>query len=200
MIDNFIDENREIIYEKIIKTIPEMITNDDWYIEEHYDEVYDFILNNMVNELRKYIEEKKIMNKVFLIGRLTRDIELRYTESNIAVGTTTIAVNRPKQKEKEQEADFIKIKVWGKQAENIQKYLNKGSLIAVEGRIQTGSYTNQEGEKRYITEVIANNVQFLETKKATEKGTETTDYGIEDIPSKTETQQQFEYTDEDLPF
>lgn len=59
MINDFIDENREIIYEKIIKTIPEMITNDDWYIEEHYDEVYDFILNNMVNELRKYIEEKK---------------------------------------------------------------------------------------------------------------------------------------------
>ena len=140
------------------------------------------------------------MNQVILIGRLTKNLELRYTESNIAVGTTTIAVNRPRQKDKEQEADFINIKVWGKQAENIHKYLNKGSLIAVDGRIQTGSYTNQEGEKRYITEVIANNVQFLETKKATEKGTEATDYGIEDIPSKTETQQQFEYTDEDLPF
>ena len=58
MIDNFIDENREIIYEKIIKTIPEMIPNDDWYIEEHYDEVYDFVLKNMEKELKKYIEEK----------------------------------------------------------------------------------------------------------------------------------------------
>lgn len=147
------------------------------------------------------------MNKVMLIGRFTKKPELRYTQSNMAVAVTTIAVNRPRQKDKEQEADFINIKVWGKQAENIHKYLNKGSLIAVDGRIQTGSYTNQEGEKRYITEVIANNVQFLETKKATEKGTEATekgteatDYGIEDIPSKTETQQQFEYTDDDLPF
>ena len=140
------------------------------------------------------------MNQVILIGRLTKNLELRYTESNIAVGTTTIAVNRPRQKDKEQEADFINIKVWGKQAENIHKYLNKGSLIAVDGRIQTGSYINQEGEKRYITEVIANNVQFLETKKATKKGAETTEDNIQDIPSRTETQQTFEYTDDDLPF
>lgn len=140
------------------------------------------------------------MNQVILIGRLTKNLELRYTESNIAVGTTTIAVNRPRQKDKKQEADFINIKVWGKQAENIHKYLNKGSLIAVDGRIQTGSYTNQEGEKRYITEVIANNVEFLGGNKNTEKGTKPTEKGIEDIPSKTETQQTFEYTDEDLPF
>lgn len=143
------------------------------------------------------------MNQVILIGRLTKKAELRYTQSNIAVGTTTIAVNRPRQKDKEQEADFINIKVWGKQAENIHKYLNKGSLIAVDGRIQTGSYTNQEGEKRYITEVVANNVQFLESRKSeqvTKKGAETTEDNIQDIPSRTETQQTFEYTDEDLPF
>lgn len=140
------------------------------------------------------------MNKVFLIGRLTKDLELRYTESNIAVGTTTIAVNRPRQKDKEQEADFINIKVWGKQAENIQKYLNKGNLIAIEGRIQTSNYTTDTGEKRYVTEVVANNVEFLGGNKNTEKGTKPTENGIEDIPSKTETQQTFEYTDEDLPF
>lgn len=140
------------------------------------------------------------MNQVILIGRLTKKAELRYTQSNIAVGTTTIAVNRPRQKDKEQEADFINIKVWGKQAENIHKYLNKGSLIAVDGRIQTGSYDTQDGQKRYITEVIANNVEFLGGNKNTEKGTKPTEKGIEDIPSKTETQQTFEYTDEDLPF
>lgn len=140
------------------------------------------------------------MNQVVLIGRLVRKPELRYTQSNIAVGTTTIAVNRPRQKDKEQEADFINIKVWGKQAENMQKYLDKGSLISIDGRIQTGSYTNQNGEKRYITEVIANNVEFLGGNKNTEKGTKPTEKGIEDIPSKTETQQTFEYTDEDLPF
>lgn len=140
------------------------------------------------------------MNQVILIGRLTKKAELRYTQSNIAVGTTTIAVNRPKQKDKEQEADFINIKVWGKQAENMQKYLDKGSLISIDGRIQTGSYTNQNGKIRYITEVIANNVEFLGGNKNTEKGTKPTEKGIEDIPSKTETQQTFEYTDDDLPF
>lgn len=140
------------------------------------------------------------MNQVILIGRLTKKAELRYTQSNIAVATTTIAVNRPRQKDKEQEADFIKIKVWGKQAENIHKYLNKGSLIAVDGRIQTSNYTTDTGEKRYVTEVVANNVEFLGGNKNTEKGTETTENGIEEIPYKTETQQQFDYTDEDLPF
>ena len=140
------------------------------------------------------------MNQVILIGRLTRDIEVRYTQSNIAVGTTTIAVNRPKQKDKEQEADFINLKVWGKQAENIQKYLNKGSLIAVEGRIQTSSYTTEEGIKKYVVEVVTSNIEFLGGNKNTEKGTKPTEKGIEEIPSKTETQQTFEYTDEDLPF
>lgn len=144
-----------------------------------------------------------IINTVVLIGRLVKKAELRYTQSNIAVGTTTIAVNRPRQKDKEQEADFINIKVWGKQAENIHKYLNKGSLIAIEGRIQTGSYNTQDGQKRYITEVVAENVQFLESRKSeqvTEKGAETTEDSIQDIPSRTETQQTFEYTDDDLPF
>ena len=140
------------------------------------------------------------MNQVNLVGRLTRDIEVRYTQTNIAVGTTTIAVNRPKQKDKEQEADFINLKVWGKQAENIQKYLNKGSLIAVEGRIQTSSYTTDEGIKKYIVEVVTSNIEFLGGNKNTEKGTKPAEKGIEEIPSKTETQQTFEYTDEDLPF
>lgn len=143
------------------------------------------------------------MNQVVLIGRLARKPELRYTQSNIAVASTTVAVNRPRKKDKEEEADFINIKVWGKQAENTHKYLDKGSLVAIEGRIQTGSYEGNDGQKRYITEVIADNVQFLESKKSvqiTEKGTEVTENSIQDIPAKTETQQQFDYTDDDLPF
>ena len=81
------------------------------------------------------------MNKVFLIGRLTRDPELRYTGSNIATTRFTLAVNRPFQSQNgEQGTDFINVVVWRKQAENVKKYCTKGSLVAVEGRIQTGSY------------------------------------------------------------
>ena len=105
------------------------------------------------------------MNKVFLIGRLTRDPELRYTGSNIAVATFSIAVNRPFSNQSgEREADFINIVVWRKQAENVKNYLTQGSQVAIDGRIQTRSYDDQDGKKRYITEVIADNVEFLGTK------------------------------------
>ena len=105
------------------------------------------------------------MNKVFLIGRLTKDIELKYTTSNKAVGTTSIAVNRPKQKDKEQEADFINVVLWGNNAENCSKYIRKGSRIAIEGRIQSRSYDTENGQKRYVFEVVAENVEFLDSKK-----------------------------------
>lgn len=101
------------------------------------------------------------MNKVFLIGRISRDIDLRYTTSGMAVCQINVAVNRPKQKDKEQEADFINVVVWDKQAENLSKYQKKGSQIAVEGKIQTRSYDNAEGKKVYVTEVIALNIEFL---------------------------------------
>ena len=104
-----------------------------------------------------------MMNKWIGIGRLTRDVELRYTESNKAVGQTTIAINRPYQKEGKNEADFINIVIWDKQAEVVSKYAKKGSLIAIEGKLQTRSY-EKDGGKRYITEIVASNVQFLETK------------------------------------
>ena len=102
------------------------------------------------------------MNKVVLIGRLTRDTELRYTGSNLPVATFAIAVNRPFSNQAgEREADFINIVVWRKQAENCKNYLTQGSQVAIEGRIQTRSYDDQNGQKRYITEVIADNVEFL---------------------------------------
>ena len=108
------------------------------------------------------------MNKAILIGRLTRDPELRYTSSNRAVCQFSIAIDRPftNQSTGQREADFINIVAWDKTAENIGKYMNKGRLIAVEGRIQTRNYDNNEGKKVYVTEVIASNVQFLESKNA----------------------------------
>ena len=102
------------------------------------------------------------MNKVVLIGRLTRDPELRYTGSNLPVATFSIAVNRPFSNQAgEREADFINIVVWRKQAENCKNYLTQGSQVAIEGRLQTRNYDDQNGQKRYITEVIADNVEFL---------------------------------------
>ena len=108
------------------------------------------------------------MNRVELIGRLTRDPELRYTGSNIATTRFTLAVNRPFQSQNgEQGTDFISVVVWRKQAENVKKYCTKGSLVAVEGRIQTGSY-EKDGQRVYTTDVVADSVQFLESKSQSE--------------------------------
>ena len=108
------------------------------------------------------------MNKVFLIGRLTRDPELRYTGNNTPVATFSLAVNRPFSNQAgEREADFINIVVWRKQAENVKNYLTKGSQAAIEWRIEVRSYDDQSGQKRYVTEVIADNVEFLGSRSST---------------------------------
>ncbi len=105
------------------------------------------------------------MNKVVLIGRLTRDPELRYTSNNTAVTTFSIAVNRNFSNQNgERDADFINIVVWRKQAENVKNYLSQGSQVAIEGRIQTRNYDDQNGQRRYVTEVVADNVEFLGSK------------------------------------
>lgn len=110
------------------------------------------------------------MNKVFLIGRLVRDPELRYTGTNIPVATFSIAVNRNYANAAgEREADFINIVVWRKQAENVKNYVKQGSQVAIDGKIQTRTYDDQNGQKRYITEVVADNIQFLDTKAAAER-------------------------------
>ena len=103
------------------------------------------------------------MNTVILIGRLTRDPELRYTNSGHAVANFTLAVDRPFSKEKE--TDFIPIIVWQKQAEICAEYLLKGSQVAVEGRLQVRGYEDKQGNKRSATEVVASSVQFLDTRK-----------------------------------
>lgn len=107
------------------------------------------------------------MNKVFLIGRLTRDPELRYTSNNTPVATFSLAVNRNYSNQNgEREADFVNIVVWRKQAENVKNYIKQGSQIAVDGRIQTRSYDGEDGKKRYVTEIVADNVQFLDSRSA----------------------------------
>ena len=128
------------------------------------------------------------MNKVFLIGRLTRDPELRYTGSNVPVCSFSIAVNRTfTNSNGEREADFINIVVWRKQAENVKNYLSQGSQVAVDGRIQTRNYEDKEGNKRYITEVVADNVEFLGSKKdGNSKSDEPTPYDFKDEDTKEE--------------
>ena len=105
------------------------------------------------------------MNNVSLVGRLTRDPELKYTSNGKAVANFNIAVNRPfKNANGEQEADFINGQVWGKPAENLANYMKKGNQIGLTGRINTRNYENSEGKRVYVTEVVADNVQFLESK------------------------------------
>lgn len=103
------------------------------------------------------------MNKVVLIGRLTKDPELKYTPgSGTAVTTITLAVDRRFSKEAQKEADFIPVVIWGKSAESTAQYMSKGKLIGIAGRIQTRSYEAKDGGRRYVTEVVAEEIQFLE--------------------------------------
>lgn len=106
-----------------------------------------------------------MLNRVILIGRLTKDPELRHTPAGVAVTQFTLAVDRPftSGDKKEREADFINIVTWRQLAETCANYLRKGRLTAVEGRIQVRNYDNNEGKKVYVTEVIADNVRFLES-------------------------------------
>lgn len=146
-------------------------------------------------------------NCVFLIGRLTADPEVRYTSAtNTAIATFTVAVNRPT---KERQADFIRVKVFGKQAENCERYLHKGQRAAVEGRIQTGSY-EKDGRKVYTTDVVANRVEFIDWKtddlsdkntyddKQHENAGNTSD--IERQSRTADTPEGFEALDDDVPF
>jgi single-strand DNA-binding protein len=109
-----------------------------------------------------------MLNVVVLIGRITKEITMRYTNSNVGVASFTLAVNRSYVGKDEIDVDFIPCVVWDrgkyKQAENCAKYLNKGSLVGIEGKIQTRNYEANDGTRRYITEVIADNVRFLDSK------------------------------------
>lgn len=106
------------------------------------------------------------MNSVALIGRLTRDPEIRYTGDQMAIATFSIAIDRPPRRDGTRETDFPRITVFGRQAENCEKYLKKGRMVGVTGRIQTGSYTNRDGQKVYTTEVIVDDQEFADSKGA----------------------------------
>ena len=108
-----------------------------------------------------------MINNAILVGRLTKEPVFRTTPNNVATANFTLAVNRPfANKNGEKEADYVSIVVWGKQAENVNKYITKGSLVAVTGRIQTRNYEGTDGKKVYVTEVVAERVQFLDNKKS----------------------------------
>ncbi|QAS54835.1 single-stranded DNA-binding protein [Halobacillus litoralis] len=106
-----------------------------------------------------------MLNRVVLAGRLTKDPELRYTPNGVAVANFTIAVNRPfSNNDGDRDADFINCVVWRRAAENLANFMSKGSLVGVDGRLQTRSFDNQEGKRVFVTEVVADSVQFLESK------------------------------------
>src|SRR5690625_2825133 len=109
-----------------------------------------------------------MINRTVLVGRMTKDVDLRYTQTGKAVGNVTLAVNRPfkNQNTGEYDADFIPIVIWGKQSENLAQYMKKGSQIGVDGRIQTRTYDDKDGKKVYVTEVVADSIQFLESKQS----------------------------------
>ncbi|EAD0731247.1 single-stranded DNA-binding protein [Listeria innocua] len=121
-----------------------------------------------------------MMNRVVLVGRLTKDPDLRYTPAGAAVATFTLAVNRPfKNAQGEQEADFIQCVVWRKPAENVANFLKKGSMAGVDGRIQTRNYEDNDGKRVFVTEVVAESVQFLDSKNNNAEGATSNNYQSE---------------------
>lgn len=112
-----------------------------------------------------------MINNTVLVGRMVRDAELKYTPNNQAVATFTLAVNRQfKNQNGEREADFINCVIWRQQAENLANWAKKGALIGITGRIQTRNYENQQGQRVYVTEVVADNFQLLEFNKQNDQG------------------------------
>lgn len=147
-----------------------------------------------------------MINRVILVGRLTRDPELRYTQSGVAITRFTVAVNRNYLNQRgEREADFINIVTWRGLADNCAKYLKKGSLVGIDGRLQTGRYENQEGRTIYTTDVVADDVRFLDTKNRTEPSPFSTDGGFGGGHSPVDDPfaddgQPIDISDDDLPF
>ena len=150
-----------------------------------------------------------MINRVILVGRLTKDPDLRYTPNGVPVSTFTLAVNRNfSNQQGERETDFINCVTWRTQAENVANYLKKGNLAGVDGRIQTRNYENQEGKRVYVTEVLAESVQFLEPKGSRSGGGDQGNQGnrgggnytkIDDDPFS-KNGQTIDISDDDLPF
>ena len=138
-----------------------------------------------------------MINNVVLVGRLTRDPELRYTPSNVAVATFSLAVSRNfKNQAGDYEADFISCIMWRQQAENFANWLKKGALVGITGRIQTRSYDNQQGQRVYVTEVVAESFQTLEKKDNSANNASMENQ----IPPSFEKTNPMDISDDDLPF
>lgn len=138
-----------------------------------------------------------MINNVVLIGRLTRDPELRYTPSNVAVATFSLAVNRNfKNQAGDYEADFISCIMWRQQAENFANWVKKGNLVGITGRIQTRSYDNQQGQRVYVTEVVAESFQILEKKDNSANNASMENQ----IPPSFEKTNPMDISDDDFPF
>ena len=133
------------------------------------------------------------MNTVSIVGRLTRDPDVRY-KNDLAVARMTVAVPRPKQGDKEATSDFPSIVCFGKTAEMVERYLSKGRLVGISGRIQTGSYTDKDGKKIYTTDVLAEKVEFLDKKSEKPHEEQTT------LEGHTKPEGFEQITDEDIPF
>ena len=144
------------------------------------------------------------LNKVVLCGRLTADVELKQTQNGIAVATFTLAVNRRAVQGKPQETDFISCQAWRGTAEFISKYFNKGSSICVTGSIQTRSWNDNNGNKRYATEVVVDEAMFVDSRSDPTNSTQSTEtynpYTNPSLPSKIDMKDIRAETDEDLPF
>lgn len=142
-----------------------------------------------------------MLNSTCLVGRMAGDAELRYTPSNQAVATFRLAVNRNfKSQNGEREADFINCVIWRQQAENLANWAKKGALIGITGRIQTRSYENQQGQRVYVTEVVANDFQLLESRKEREGG-QSQGYSHPDFSrQKQMNANPMDISDDDLPF
>lgn len=141
------------------------------------------------------------INNVVLVGRMTRDAELRYTPSNVAVATLTLAVNRPfKNQNGEHEADFINVVIWRQQAENLANWAKKGALIGITGRIQTRSYDNQQGQRVYVTEVVAESFQLLESRSVREGQGQGQGHGGYSAPNNQASQPTPDFSRQENPF
>ncbi|WP_423189440.1 single-stranded DNA-binding protein [Alkalibacterium sp. f15] len=147
-----------------------------------------------------------MINNTVLVGRLTRDPELKYTGSGLAVASFNIAVERPfSNANGEKETDFINCVVWKKTAEALSNFTSKGSLIGLTGRIQTRNYEGNDGKRVYVTEVVAENVKFLEPKKTSKKESSSSesDYvqnSKNDVEDAFDKNEDIDISDDDLPF
>lgn len=151
----------------------------------------------------KIWEVEFMLNRVVLVGRLTKDPALRYTPNGVAVANFTLAVNRPFSNQAgEREADFINCVVWRRPAESLANFMKKGNLVGVDGRVQTRSFDNQEGNRVFVTEIVADGVQFLEKKSNAggQSSSANNDYQNNNDDSFRDKGEPIDISDDDLPF